>query len=54
MALGGLVTEKEDNLDTPADPKFGSDFAALSVFSILICAPLGGLLGGSFAKRWMR
>ena len=53
VALGGLVNEKEDDIVPAPDPAFESDFAALSVFSILICAPLGGVLGGSFAKRWL-
>ncbi len=52
VALGGLVLDKEEELGITNSP-FGADFAGLSVFAILICAPLGGVLGGSFAKRWL-
>ena len=51
VALGGLVLDKEEELGL--DSPFGADFVGLSVFAILFCAPLGGILGGIFAKRWL-
>ena len=53
VALGGLVRDKERQDGTKLDHLFGSDFATLSVLAILISAPLGGVLGGSLAKRWL-
>ena len=52
VALGGLVLDKQEELGITDSP-FGADFAGLSVFAILFCAPLGGILGGIFAKRWL-
>lgn len=51
VALGGLVLDREEELGV--DTTFGADFVGLSVFAILFCAPLGGILGGIFAKRWL-
>ena len=53
VALASLVSDKEKAQGIAPEDGFGREFATMSVFSILISAPLGGILGGSLAKRWL-